>query len=44
MFSDLFFLCKGGGVVIEITKRFCYEYNIIRDKEEVWISYDIPDL
>lgn len=49
MLSDLFFVCvfRGGGVVIEITNRFCYEYDIIRDKEdyeEEWISYDIPDL
>lgn len=33
MLSDLFFVCvfRGGGVVIEITNRFCYEYDKIRD-------------
>lgn len=32
MLSDLFFVCVfRGGVVIEITNRFCYEYDKIRD-------------
>lgn len=34
-------VCGGG---LETIKRFCYEDNIIKDKEEVWISNEIPDL
>lgn len=42
-FMCILCVCVGGGGV-EKTKRFCYEDNIIKDKEEVWISNEIPDL